>query len=102
MATAAGVAVPLSGADITDDPRFIAAVFDRCTPLFHYLLREAERLGEKRCLGPAGTWLVGETIRAALLAEGADSFLKAPQRWRPPLREGAVFSMSQLLRASGC
>jgi hypothetical protein len=67
-----------------------AAVFDRhpelfeMTPIWYYVLREAELVGGGERLGPFGSRLVAETIHAAIEASGASAITAVPG-WTPSL-----------------
>jgi len=71
---------PLDPADlaILGDPDFI-----KDTPLWFYVLREAEVLGEAERLGPVGSRIVAGTI-IGLLQKDPGSFLNQPG-WKPTL-----------------
>lgn len=60
--------------------------FDTATPLWFYILKEADILSNGRCLGPLGSRIVAETL-AGLVIHGADSYwadLGSDQgRWHP-------------------
>jgi hypothetical protein len=64
---------------------------DGSTPLFHYVLKEAELLEDGLRLGPAGGRIVAEVF-LGLLQLDPDSYLNARPRWRPtlPTRSGTV------------
>lgn len=76
----------------------IAAV-DADTPLWYYILREAEVLGEGgNHLGPVGSRIVGEVFMG-LLQGDADSYLRRRPTWRPFLGTVfGVFEMADLVR----
>ncbi|HSH94044.1 MAG TPA: hypothetical protein VK968_07850, partial [Roseimicrobium sp.] len=67
------------------------------TPIWFYVLREAELKGGGERLGPFGSRLVAETIHAAIEATGKDS-LTANSHWTPclPFRE-KNFKMTDLI-----
>ena len=77
------------------------------SPLFYYILKEAEVRRQGRSLGNLGGWLVAENIERVLL-EDEKSYLRTfgfnwqlPQ-WRfPDGRRAQVDSMSQLVRLIG-
>lgn len=78
---------------------------DSSTPLWYYLLKEAEVMEGGRRLGPVGGRLVGEVI-IGLLQLDPQSFLAAAPRWRPtlPTRNGQVtgeFQMVDFLTFAG-
>lgn len=57
---------------------------ERSTPLWYYLLREAERIEGGLRLGPVGATIVGEVL-IGLLQNDRRSYLNARPRWRPTL-----------------
>jgi len=72
------------------------------TPLWYYVLREAERLGGGARLGPTGGRIVAEVL-VGLLKGDPTSFLRVAPRWRPelPAGEPGRFTMADLLRFAG-
>lgn len=57
--------------------------FDTKTPLWFYLLKEAEELGQGEHLGPLGSHLVANTL-VGLIVNDLDSYWNAPGgRWSP-------------------
>jgi hypothetical protein len=64
---------------------------DRSTPLWYYVLKEAEVMEQGLHLGPVGGRIVAEVI-IGLLQTDPDSFLNAQRHWRPvlPQRNGAT------------
>jgi hypothetical protein len=70
---------------------------DRSTPLWYYVLKEAELAGGQRLAG-VGARIVGEVF-LGLLALDEDSYLSENPRWRPslPARVPGTFTMSDLL-----
>jgi hypothetical protein len=71
-------------------------VFDRDTPLWYYVLREAEHLGGER-LGPVGSRIVGGVIMGALRAD-PNSYLSVDPTWEPILPTGAADEMGRILK----
>jgi len=77
------------------------------TPLFYYILKEAEIVGQGRTLGPVGSYIVGQVIRTALYSD-PDGYLSAigpnwqlPQ-WRFPSGSiGKVNSLIGVIRLVG-
>ena len=66
------------------------------TPLWYYVLAEAETLGGYH-LGPVGSTIVGETILDLILGD-PDSYLTADPRWTPWIGGGgADFQLYDLL-----
>jgi hypothetical protein len=91
VATAMGTGVPDAGLDLTAP-----------TPLWYYLLREAEVVTEGRRLGPTGATIVAEVF-VGLLAGDPSSFLRAAPDWAPtlPSAEPGRFTVVDLLRFAG-
>ena len=69
------------------------------TPLWFYLLREAEVLAGGRRLGPTGGRIVAEVL-VGLLNGDPSSFLRQEPAWKPelPAAEEGTFTMVDLLR----
>lgn len=57
------------------------------TPLFYYILKEAEVIERGRCLGPVGRTIAAETL-VGLLRHNDNTILKIDPNWRP--HAGAV------------
>ena len=55
------------------------------TPLFYYLLKEAEINGSGLTLGPIGSYIVGEVIQRALGADPDGYMSGAGSQWKLPL-----------------
>lgn len=73
---------------------------DRSTPLWFYVLREAEIIAGGQHLGPVGGRIVAEVIIGLLQSDG-DSYLSRNPSWRPTLPAaggGGDFRMVDLLR----
>ncbi len=72
------------------------------TPLWYYLLREAEVLAEGRRLGPTAAGIVGEVF-VGFLAADPSSYLRAQPGWAPelPAAEPGRFTIVDLLRFAG-
>jgi hypothetical protein len=72
------------------------------TPLWFYVLREAEVLEEGRRLGPTGGRIVAEVL-VGLLKGDPSSYLRRQPAWRPelPAEEPGTFTMPDLLRFAG-
>ena len=78
---------------------------DESTPLWYYILKEAEIMEKGIHLGPVGGRIVGEVI-IGLLQLDRDSYLADSPRWRPSLsqRSGQVtgdFRMVDFLNFAG-
>lgn len=93
---------PLASADLADFGQFGSAL-DTRTPLWLYVLREAELLEEGLHLGPVGGRIVAEVL-IGLIELDESSYLNAPTTWSPtlPARDGgAGFGMADLLTVAG-
>src|SRR5215213_70508 len=93
----------LAPADLTELGGF-ALDLDRSTPLWYYILKEAQVVEGGIRLGPVGGRIVGEVIVGLLQLDKA-SFLSVPG-WRPtlPARGGQVtgdFRMPDFLTFAG-
>jgi hypothetical protein len=99
VATALG-AEPLAAADL-DELQPLGAGFERSTPLWYYVLKEAEVVADGLHLGPVGGRIVTEVFVGLLRSDPA-SYLAADPRWRPtlPARSG-TFRMTDFLTFAG-
>jgi hypothetical protein len=72
------------------------------TPLWFYLLREAEVVADGRHLGPTGGRIVAEVL-VGLLKGDPSSFLRQEPAWKPdlPAAEKGTFTIVDLLRFAG-
>jgi heme peroxidase len=74
---------------------------DRSTPLFYYVLKEAEVMEDGLHLGPVGGRIVAEVFIRALLSDPR-SFIRVDPRWRPTLPAGSgEFRMVDFLTFAG-
>jgi hypothetical protein len=74
--------------------------FERETPLWYYVLKEAEHGGRNR-LGPVGSRIVAEVF-VGLLEGSPHSFLSEDRSWTPTLgSEPGSFTMADLIRLTG-
>ena len=95
---------PLAAADLPELAQYGLGL-EASTPLFHYVLKEAELVEDGLRLGPVGGRIVAEVI-LGLLQLDPDSYLNARPRWKPtlPTRNGVVsgeFRMVDLLTFAG-
>ena len=88
VAEAMGTSLPDSELDLSGE-----------TPLWYWLLREAEVLHQGRRLGPTGGRIVAEVLLGMLTGDPS-SFLQASPPWSPslPAAQTGTFTMSDLLR----
>lgn len=71
--------------------------FDQDTPLWLYILREAEVLADGKRLGPVGGRIVAEVILGLLQGDDS-SYLRQDPRWTPVFGRDGHFTMADLLR----
>jgi hypothetical protein len=88
---------PLSPSDLSD----VASLgFDKVTPLWFYILKEAEVVESGKRLGPVGGRIVAEVL-IGLLEGDRQSFVRADPKWTPA-NEGigtdADFKIADLLK----
>jgi hypothetical protein len=84
QAIARAMGAPILSAGDLQDLRGLGLQLDRSTPLFFYILREAQLTAGGLTLGPVGGRIVGETL-IGLLQLNRNSYLRANPRWRPTL-----------------
>ena len=82
VARAMGV-TPLAGADL-QELAYLDVGFERSTPLWYYVLKEAEVVADGLHLGPVGGRIVAEVL-IGLLQTDEGSYLATQPRWRPTL-----------------
>ncbi|MGH8657979.1 MAG: hypothetical protein ACREV4_05760 [Gammaproteobacteria bacterium] len=70
------------------------------TPLWYYVLKEAELMEGGQILGPVGGRIVGEVI-IGLLQTDRNSFLSVQPDWRPTLGGAGEFRMVDFLNFAG-
>ncbi len=85
---------PLSDDDLAFGE--LASDFADNAPLWYYLLKEAEILGEGKKLGPVGGRIVAEVL-IGLLAGDPLSYLNVEPSWRPTLAVNGHFGMPELI-----
>jgi hypothetical protein len=75
---------------------------DRSTPLWYYILKEAEVLENGLRLGPVGSRIVGEVFIGLLKAD-MDSYLVVDKNWKPtlPSANSGAFEITDLLKLAG-
>jgi hypothetical protein len=91
----------LGPADL-DELRTFGHGLERSTPLWYYVLKEAELIEDGLHLGPVGGRLVAEVIIGLLQSDPA-SYLSFDPRWRPslPSRDRGDFRMTDFLTLAG-
>jgi hypothetical protein len=74
--------------------------FENSTPLWYYILAEAELIGDGIVLGPTGARLIGEVFIGLLQLDRRSYLRAAPANWRPtlPTRTPGDFKVTDLLR----
>jgi len=78
---------PLSRGDLSQLNGYGGLKLDESTPLWYYVLKEAELMGNGEHLGPVGGRIVGEVF-VGLLRADKSSYLRAAPRWKPTLPSG--------------
>jgi len=73
---------------------------DTQTPLWFYILREAEVLQQGQQLGPVGGKIVADVF-AGLLQHDPTSYLNQNPAWTPTLTNSGTFTMVDLLDQAG-
>ena len=91
---------PIGSSSLSELARFGIGL-ERSTPLWYYVLKEAELAGGQRLAG-VGARIVGEVF-IGLLALDEDSYLSENPRWRPtlPSRVPGTFTTADLLTFAG-
>ena len=74
----------------------------RSTPLWFYVLKEAEVMEEGKRMGPVGSYIVGEVFVNLLRADNT-AYLKQDPNWTPtlPSQVAGEFKVTDLLRFAG-
>ena len=70
------------------------------TPLWFYVLREADVTADGEHLGPVGGRIVAEVI-VGLIPGDRQSYLRQDPDWTPTYGTGETFSTADLLRTAG-
>ena len=70
-----------------DEIGLAACGWDEETPLWFYVLREADVHGDGDHLGPVGARIVGEVL-VGIVAEDPESFLAVDPSWKPSFADG--------------
>ncbi|MGN9911347.1 peroxidase family protein [Phytohabitans sp. LJ34] len=88
------------GALTLDELAHYGLGLERNTPLWYYILAEAELIGDGIVLGPTGGRLVGEVFIGLLQLDSRSYLRAAPPNWRPtlPAQTPGTFKMTDLLR----
>ncbi len=73
---------------------------DRRTPLWFYVLKEAEVVGHGTRLGPVGGRIVAE-VMIGLIEGDPNSYLAQDPEWRPEYGTGDTVTMTDLLTKAG-
>jgi hypothetical protein len=96
------VLTPEEIASGTDGAVAKAQGLDKATPLWYYILKEAQLKGGSQRLGPVGARIVAEVF-VGLVAGDVTSYLGVDPKWTPtlPANTPGTFLMSDLLRLVG-
>jgi hypothetical protein len=99
IAKAIGVR-PLSPAQLNELAQ-LGVGFERSTPLWYYVLKEAELIADGLQLGPVGGRIVAEVF-IGLLQTDSGSYVSVQPNWRPTLpNENESFRMTDFLTFAG-
>jgi Animal haem peroxidase len=90
---------PLARADLAELHHY-GLRLDRSTPLWYYVLKEAEVMQDGLRLGPVGARIVAE-VMVGLLRADPGSYLAVRPAWRPTLGTSGHFHTTDLLRIAG-
>lgn len=91
---------PLAGADL-QELAFLGVGFERRTPLWYCVLKEAEVIADGLHLGPVGGRIVAEVLIGLLQADEG-SYLATQPGWRPTLpAKSGTFRMTDFLTFAG-
>jgi hypothetical protein len=96
---------PLSPAEVSSGPDGVIAKGQRLecqTPLWYYILKEAQVKGRSEQLGPVGSRIVSEVF-VGILQGDSNSFLAQNPAWTPdlPAANPGTFTMADLLTFVG-
>lgn len=96
---------PLTPAEIASGPDGAVAKAHKLhlnTPLWYYVLKEAQVRGNGEHLGPVGSRLLAEVF-VGLVQGDSESFLAQKKKWKPtlPSRKAGTFEMVDLLQFVG-
>lgn len=96
------VLTPAEIATGTDGTVAKAHGFDKKTPLWYYILKEAQVKGGSERLGPVGARIVAEVF-IGLVAGDVSSYLGVNPKWKPtlPSKTPGTFLMTDLLQFVG-
>ncbi|GAB3494978.1 peroxidase family protein [Amycolatopsis cihanbeyliensis] len=102
QAIAGAMGIPQLEPDALTELRQFGVGLERSTPLWYYVLKEAEVLGDGISLAGVGARLIGEVI-LGLLELDPQSYLAADPAWRPTLpgRPNGDFGFADLLTFAG-
>lgn len=74
---------------------------DKSTPLWLYVLREAQLVNDGQFLGPVGGRIVAEVLLGLLIADPTSYLTRQPD-WQPHLgAQGSGYQVSDFLRFAG-
>ena len=91
---------PLAEGEL-DELAELGVGFERSTPLWYYVLKEAEVVADGLHLGPVGGRIVTEVF-VGLLESDPGSYLAAQPAWQPTLpKQGRDFRMTDFLTFAG-
>ena len=89
----------LSQADLQELAQFDNSLL-AATPLFYYVLKEAQSVASGECLGPVGGRIVGEVF-VNNLRNDPNSYINVDPSWVPSAGGGSSFRMKNFLTYAG-
>lgn len=96
-------ATPLTPAEVAEGPQGTVVKdngFGKATPLWYYVLKEAEVKHNGQHLGEVGSTIVVETFHG--LVEGSEDSILKEANWTPSLKPGSsIFTMADMLNHVG-
>jgi hypothetical protein len=92
-------AEPLAPGDLAELSQYGAGL-DRSTPLWYYVLKEAEVVANGEHLGPVGGRIVAEVFIGLMELDGR-TWLASQPRWKPTYGTRGTFDMADWLKLAG-
>jgi hypothetical protein len=100
QAVAKAMGVPVLAAHDLKELQIFGLKWQTATPLWYYLLKEAEVAEGGIRLGPAGGRIVAEVF-LGLLEQDPESYVKAKPDWKPTFGRDGKFETTDFLRFAG-
>jgi hypothetical protein len=100
QAVAKAMGSPVLATHDLKELQILRAGFEKSTPLWYYVLKEAEVVEGGVRLGPTGGRIVAEVV-LGLLEGDPESYVSAKPDWKPVLGRTGQFDMTDFLRFAG-